>query len=124
MEAFGDRLRKIREEKGKTLNEVMEDTYIAKSTLSRYENNLSEPTLHYLFVLADYFDTTIDYLSGRTDNKYNILKENLPKELEDIFKNNETEYISAIVMAKKEGLPPWAVKKIIKLHIDIMHNNI
>ncbi len=35
-------------------------------TISHWETNYSEPSIEYLIKLADYFDTTIDELVGRT----------------------------------------------------------
>ena len=41
---------------------------MGQNTLSRYENEIREADYKTLILLADYFDVSIDYLLGRTDN--------------------------------------------------------
>ena len=41
---------------------------ISERNLRRYEKGELEPTLSLLLLLADYFNCSIDYLTGRTDN--------------------------------------------------------
>lgn len=42
---------------------------IDQRVYSNYETGKREIPVHLLIILADYYDTTIDYLVGRTDNK-------------------------------------------------------
>ena len=42
---------------------------IAKSTISKWENNKAEPTLENARILSSYFDVSIDYLLGLTEEK-------------------------------------------------------
>lgn len=42
---------------------------IDQRVYSNYEMGKREIPVHLLIILADYYDTTIDYLVGRTDNK-------------------------------------------------------
>ncbi len=46
----------------------------AKSTISRYENGLREPKKDFLEMLSQYFNVSVDYLLGRT-NERNLNKE-------------------------------------------------
>jgi len=39
-----------------------------QNTISRYETGSREPSNAELIIIADYFDVSIDYLLGRTDN--------------------------------------------------------
>lgn len=39
-----------------------------QNTLSRYENELRQADYKTLILFADYFDVSIDYLLGRTDD--------------------------------------------------------
>ena len=41
---------------------------IAQNTISRYENEEREADYKTLILFADYFDVSIDYLLGRTEN--------------------------------------------------------
>jgi len=39
-----------------------------QNTISRYETGAREPSNAELIMIADFFDVSIDYLLGRTDN--------------------------------------------------------
>ena len=39
-----------------------------QNTISRYENGIREADYATLILFADYFDVSVDYLLGRTDN--------------------------------------------------------
>lgn len=41
---------------------------IGQNTISRYETGALEADYKTLIAIADYFDVSIDYLLGRTDN--------------------------------------------------------
>lgn len=41
---------------------------MSQNTISRYETGTREPSNDDLIAIADYFDVSIDYLVGRTDN--------------------------------------------------------
>ena len=42
---------------------------VSQSTLSGYENNVSEPDINTILKIASYFDVTVDYLLGNSDKK-------------------------------------------------------
>ncbi len=44
------------------------DLNMAQNTISRYESGEREPGISELILIADYFNISIDYLLGRTDN--------------------------------------------------------
>ncbi|MCT3056474.1 helix-turn-helix domain-containing protein [Leuconostoc citreum] len=64
-----NRLQELRKEKKLTMVDVYFATGIKMTTLSRYENNKREPKISYLIKLADYFNVSIDYLVGRSDER-------------------------------------------------------
>ncbi len=41
---------------------------MAQNTISQYENEVRQADYETLIAFADYFDVSIDYLLGRTDN--------------------------------------------------------
>lgn len=71
MKTLGDSLRNAREEKNLTQKEVARITGINNKTISNYENSVSLPDPDTLKVLADIYETSVDYLLGRPD----IIKE-------------------------------------------------
>ena len=62
--SFGKRLKELRLEKGLGQVELANKINVSKSIISLWENGLREPTLSYLKLLARFFETTIDDLTG------------------------------------------------------------
>lgn len=81
MKELAKRLKYARENKGVTQMQVYKDTGIHNKTLSGYERGISEPDLNTLKLLANYYNTSVDYLLGRTDQR-NPEKSELPAEFE------------------------------------------
>ena len=52
---------------------------VKQSSLNRYELNQASPTFETLTRYADYFDVSMDYIFGRTDNPQGKLYEYKPK---------------------------------------------
>ena len=46
---------------------VQMETGISQSTISKYETGESIPTVENLLLLADFYNTSLDYLMDRTD---------------------------------------------------------
>ncbi|MDE5592601.1 MAG: helix-turn-helix domain-containing protein [Clostridiales bacterium] len=66
---FGARLRELREEKGVSMIELARAIGVSDAAVCKWENGLTEPKLSYVVRLAEYFDCTVDYLSGN-DGEY------------------------------------------------------
>lgn len=64
---IADRLRCTRFFRGKTLQQVSDDTGIQLRSYQRYEGGQCEPPLSNLVILADYFRVPTDFLLGRDD---------------------------------------------------------
>lgn len=67
-QSFQERLRLLRTEKGLSQRQVAEEFGITKVGYQNYEAGRREPSLDVLSALADFFNVSIDYLFGRTDN--------------------------------------------------------
>jgi transcriptional regulator with XRE-family HTH domain len=67
MSEFGKRLKMIREENELTLAQLAEKLNTTKSNLSRYENGKVDPTLDVVIDIANYFNVTLDWMSGTSD---------------------------------------------------------
>lgn len=74
METLATRLKELRKEKGYTLEKMANDLSTTKVTLSRYENGTREPKSETLNQLSDYFNVSIDYLFGKTDDRTPAVK--------------------------------------------------
>lgn len=64
---MGNNLRKLRKERGMTQIALQMQTGIEQALISKYENGERIPPTETLIVLADFFNTNIDYLLDRTD---------------------------------------------------------
>ena len=65
---LGKNLKKLRKEKGMTQIAMQMQTGIEQALISKYENGDRIPPTETLIILADFFQTNIDYLLDRTDN--------------------------------------------------------
>ncbi len=61
---MGNRIRELRKQKGKTLDQMQDETGIKRGTLNNYENGKTEPKLKIWQKLADYFGVSVGYLQG------------------------------------------------------------
>ena len=62
------RLREIRKAKGISQLKLALDLNTNQNTISRYETGEREPGIGELIKIADYFNVSVDYLIGHTDN--------------------------------------------------------
>lgn len=64
---FRRRLQRLREKKRISRKVLSELCGFSSDTIRRYERGESEPTLHSLVAIAEYFEVTVDYLVGKCD---------------------------------------------------------
>ena len=64
---FPARLRKLREEKRQSRAVVSELCGLDRDAVRRYERRERSPNMEALIALADYFEVSLDYLTGRTN---------------------------------------------------------
>ena len=62
------RLKELRKKKGISQLRLATDLNTTQNTISRYETGEREPGINELIMLADYFNVSVDYLIGRTEN--------------------------------------------------------
>ena len=62
-----EQLRNLREDRDLTQKEVGEILGVSQRAYSSYENGDRTVSPELLSVLADYYNTSVDYLMGRTD---------------------------------------------------------
>ncbi|MGM7684663.1 helix-turn-helix domain-containing protein [Cytobacillus sp. Hm23] len=69
MSTFGERLKLLRTERRMYQEDLGKIVGLSKSAIGTYERNEREPTLEMLHTLSKYFDVTIDYLTGNSDER-------------------------------------------------------
>jgi transcriptional regulator with XRE-family HTH domain len=68
MATFGERLSVLRKERKSTQKQIAVIFGVTERAYQRYEGNQSTPNYATLIALADYFDVSLDYLVGRSDD--------------------------------------------------------
>lgn len=85
-ETFGDRIRRLREEKKYKQQQVAAILQVNRKAISHYENNLREPSFENLIEMAKLYHVSTDYLlglessrvinaSGLTDREFSLISE-------------------------------------------------
>lgn len=66
---FNNRLKILREERGQTQDKTAKDLGMPVRSYQRLEKDGSKTHYDTLFLLADYYDVSVDWLMGRTDKR-------------------------------------------------------
>ena len=61
-------LKKLRTEKKISQQHLASVLGISQQSVNKYENHNVEPDISILIAMAEYFNTTVDYLVGKDDN--------------------------------------------------------
>ena len=85
MKIVGERLRTLRDSIKLSQTKLANIIGTTQACINRYETDVSSPPLTVLLWYADYFDISLDYIFGRTDQPQGKLYEYHPK----IEKNSE-----------------------------------
>lgn len=101
MELFSIRFKEERKNKGLTQEQLAKEFFLNKSSISRYEKGTQMPEMVMLQKFAEYFDVSVDYLLGRT-NERNLNKEK-PK-LDEGIKTIAAHRINPYEDISKEGI--------------------
>lgn len=65
---FSDRLVGIRKQKGVSQTAVAEYAGIGRTSVTMLEKGENSPSIEVVCLIADYFNVSIDYLVGRSDD--------------------------------------------------------
>ena len=107
MNVFKDRLKLLRENKKISNKELADALNVDVATISNYESGRRNPKNETLLQLADFFNVSIDYLLGRTDDEqvaiYRSEYKDLPLEIQ-VDKNYLSKLTPAYVAKLLEAL--------------------
>lgn len=67
MASLGERIRQLREESEMTGEQLGKKLNVSKQSISKWENDTSNPDIDTIRKIASIFNTTVDYLSGNSD---------------------------------------------------------
>ena len=79
MEIISKRLKQLREDAGLSQSKIGQLVGVPQSSIYRYEQGQSTPSPKTFRWYADYFDVSLDYLFGRTDDPHGAHYEYRPK---------------------------------------------
>ena len=68
MSTFSERILKLKKEKNLLQKDIAENISVSLRSYQDYEYGKMEPKMSNLVALADYFDVSLDYLVGRSDD--------------------------------------------------------
>lgn len=63
------RIKELRNSKGVSQQKLAEALGVSRSTVAMWETGNSEPDSEMLITIANYFDVSVDYLLGKTEQK-------------------------------------------------------
>ena len=66
------RLKELRKERGVSQQRLADAIFVTQSSVNKYENHNIEPEIAILIRIADFFNTSVDYLIGHTDVRRRI----------------------------------------------------
>lgn len=69
METVGERIARLREQRGMSQPQLAKELNVATSTIGMWETGKRGLKDESLRILADFFNVTTDYLLGRTEDK-------------------------------------------------------
>lgn len=84
---LGQKLRKLREDRGLLLTDISEIINVGKSAISGYENDKKMPKPHTIQKLAEFYGVTTDYLLGH-ERTLDDLEVDFPEAIHLIRKAN------------------------------------
>ncbi|MBE6837326.1 MAG: helix-turn-helix transcriptional regulator [Ruminococcus sp.] len=80
---IGDRLKLLRTQKKIMQKDLCDEINVVITTYAGYENGKHEPPSEILVRLADFYNVSLDYIVGRTDNPKGIFAEEENKDLSE-----------------------------------------
>lgn len=97
MNVVGSRLKSLRESMNSSQSNIAGMVGLTQSSINRYENGQAEAPYKVLLWYADYFDVSMDYIFGRTDQPQGKLYDYQPKKIKEKMTNRQdwNEFVKA-----------------------------
>ncbi len=68
LQQFGARLRSLREDKGLSMQHVVDAIGVSNAAICKWENGEAEPLITNLYILAEFYNCSTDFLLCKTDD--------------------------------------------------------
>ena len=112
MISFADRLKFLRKEQKLTQQNLADILNIKRATIAKWESKNAIPDTETLDKISVYFDTSIDYLIGKSNVRQ--IDNNSIIDKEPTFFLTIQNFLHFIEVAYSEELPPELIKKLIQ----------
>lgn len=89
MKIVAERLKALREAVNFSQSRIAEMLGTTQASVTRYEKDQTAPPLAVLLWYANYFDVSLDYIFGRTDQPQGKHYEYKPKVMDELAKTNK-----------------------------------
>lgn len=107
------RLIELRKQKNKTQEDIAKVIGVTRPAYTAYERGLRTPDYDILVTLADYFNVSVDYLLGRTDNPNPPSKEFNPlDEINKLLKKYDIDQSGFFDIDKWKAMGPEEIKQL------------
>ena len=117
MATFPERLKEFRKKNKLTQQKLADELGVNRVNITRWERGNTEPNLAQLGNIAIYFNTSIDYLTGKIDKEYEDttfqeLQEMSDGEITQFFKNALLSVETTLKVGRLHGIPKSEMIKI------------
>ena len=89
MKIIAERVKNLREGIGTTQRKLAKEIGVTQASVYRYENDLADIPPETLIWYSDYFNVSLDYIFGRTDNPQGKLFDFKPEVIKQMSSQNE-----------------------------------
>ena len=103
---IGERLQELRKDRGVSQADLAQLLGVSSNTISSYECDRSDPDDDIKIILARFFDISVDYLLGLTNEPYSYQRSKntliLPSDFDDDDIHEIKEYVAYVEYKKKK----------------------
>ena len=86
---IGERLRDLRSKEQLSQMNIAKFAGVNQASVNRYEKGITAPSLDFLLWSADYFDVSLDYIFGRSNEPQGKLYNYQPQSFKEKFEDKE-----------------------------------
>lgn len=118
MATFTERLKELRQKNSLTQKELADVLGVSQGSYANWENGKRKPDYLQISDIAIYFNTSIDYLTGKIDKEYSDyipqdFENKSHNELQSLIQQAEENIFRSLAIAKKKGVPVTEMKNIL-----------
>jgi|GEM_PF-1724410 transcriptional regulator with XRE-family HTH domain len=118
-----DNLRKLRKSFGHSQKDLADILFVNQTAVSQWERGVSKPSPDMLLRICDVYNTTTDYLLGRTNDPTNYedgtLMANVRPDILDACKGDVRQALAIQRAIDQDALSEWELKELLSPNVDL-----